>query len=1088
MNCNNWTVKPVGLLKILAFGWFLTQADGAKAQEGQVSGVELLVRSTQIQSSTNPSIGVYGNGLQDQVNEVYVSEDLINWSLWRIAQHTPFEFKKTITSDIEGSFFKVESLSLESALPWKHLVRVEEFAPALERFLTERFLSSPVSYDYQPIQWIKFAIRWDDEADPEVVFQNSSAYAFHYDFLTAHWEGLRGMSREEVDQITLFAANRKILLGAALFPIHVSTREAGIQLVSQDPLSFDDTQRALRLVSESIHSLTPIDVYYMPTFHQTQVAQTTIAELEATGVKVDTADRWSPGAGIYSPGWAMGRLVYLESSEIEVAYITGELTSQDILITDGTPAEIPRLAGVISLSPSSPSSHVAILAAAYGIPFAYLKDPSQRETAMSLTGKRIYFAANRGFVFNQSDPTRIRLIDLEPYAGNEVVEALPDLKSPPLLEYPIREVAGVYWKPVAELGYEDISKFGGKASYFHLLTAVIPENSPEAIAFSLDLWNEYLDQTMPWGSSLRESISDRLSGLASTNEPSLELEAALEDIQDWIEDDADFNAQQKGIILEAVSRFDIDRKIRFRSSTNVEDTESFVGAGLYDSYSGCRWDDLDDDEEGPSHCDSEKPKERGVFRAMRKVYASFYNLNAYLERTRRGVNETEVGMGILAHYSYPDEIELANGVGQVEQLGSGSFNINLDTQVGAVSVSNPDPGVEPEQVSGFKFSGSERYFMNLDRQSSLVILGDHVLDWEAEYIELAGLLHQVMLQYLEDFPEKENVILDFEYKKTPDGLSIKQVRPLPIQDSESNEVEPRLIQSPTWTYATYQEEMGEIFGMHRLKSRWRFSIDPIQLSAQAPSDNPLEAIEIEYISGTEIVTWQGEVGELEAFEYQPSRGSRVMPFSWSMDIHSSADVGLEISNYPESTNSKEDPVISLDDALLVFSAIHPDSQPQRTFEGFGKGREDITALRRDFSEEPVPALAILKTREAASRRDGIKITTSFYWPPEPTGAVAGYTAPLLSWDSTTIEGIPGLDEAVVLEGFFSQTYHPGHHNFWEEFLFDPFLEPDMDPAILEHFEASNVRWIYVSFGLSMGPNFEPQVYFISPDGSARQNW
>ena len=31
---------------------------------------------------------------------------------------------------------------------------------------------------------------------------------------------------------------------------------------------------------------------------------------------------------------------------------------------------------------------------------------------------------------------------------------------------------------------------------------------------------------------------------------------------------------------------------------------------------------------------------------MRKVYASFYNLNAYLERLRHGVNEAEVGMAL----------------------------------------------------------------------------------------------------------------------------------------------------------------------------------------------------------------------------------------------------------------------------------------------------------------------------------------------------------------------------------------------------------------------------------------------------------
>ena len=73
-------------------------------------------------------------------------------------------------------------------------------------------------------------------------------------------------------------------------------------------------------------------------------------------------------------------------------------------------------------------------------------------------------------------------------------------------------------------------------------------------------------------------------------------------------------------------------------------------------WSGCVLYDTDNNDTGPSHCDPDEPEERGVFRAMRKVYASFYNLNAYLERLRHGVNESEVGMALLVHHSYPDDI------------------------------------------------------------------------------------------------------------------------------------------------------------------------------------------------------------------------------------------------------------------------------------------------------------------------------------------------------------------------------------------------------------------------------------------------
>ena len=73
--------------------------------------------------------------------------------------------------------------------------------------------------------------------------------------------------------------------------------------------------------------------------------------------------------------------------------------------------------------------------------------------------------------------------------------------------------------------------------------------------------------------------------------------------------------QQEKIAQALLGQFNPQRKIRFRSSTNVEDSEQFVGAGLYDSYSGCLADERDTDATGPSACDAAEPKERGVFRA-----------------------------------------------------------------------------------------------------------------------------------------------------------------------------------------------------------------------------------------------------------------------------------------------------------------------------------------------------------------------------------------------------------------------------------------------------------------------------------------
>jgi len=162
-----------------------------------------------------------------------------------------------------------------------------------------------------------------------------------------------------------------------------------------------------------------------------------------------------------------------------------------------------------------------------------------------------------------------------------------------------------------------------------------------------------------------------------------------------------FQEPLRSTILERLSSpdsgFDPNAMLRFRSSTNVEDSADFTGAGLYDSYSGCLQDDLDD--ETACSCDPNRLSERSVFDAIRKTFSSFYNDNAFLERLRRDVNEVDVGMAVLVHHSFPDELELANGVATIdidEQYGY--LVINLVTQIGAVSVTNPVNASIPEEV------------------------------------------------------------------------------------------------------------------------------------------------------------------------------------------------------------------------------------------------------------------------------------------------------------------------------------------------------------------------------------------------------
>ena len=138
-----------------------------------------------------------------------------------------------------------------------------------------------------------------------------------------------------------------------------------------------------------------------------------------------------------------------------------------------------------------------------------------------------------------------------------------------------------------------------------------------------------------------------------------------------------------------------------------------------------------------------------MFRAIRKVFASFYNDNAFLERLKYGVDESQVGMALLVHHSFPDEIELANGVATMERSsGSGLGPWTWSARLGAVSVTNPPMDAVPERVRIDK--GPWGVTLWIEQRSSLVPLRQAaVMEWEADYVSLYELLAKAGDRYVE---------------------------------------------------------------------------------------------------------------------------------------------------------------------------------------------------------------------------------------------------------------------------------------------------------------------------------------------------
>ncbi len=1025
--------------------------------------------------------------------------------------------------------------------------------------------------------WIKFTILAEPYDPCLVYFQDSKRLKLHYDFATKYLNPFIGMSSQQFYAATVTAEHPSAVLGTVLLPPTHGTpavadvNEYGIQFVRYDREQIRDS---FQRVKAAVTGPSDLRAFFFPTFEQRAVAEADRAWFEAQGIPLGSITRWAKGNTCYSQGWALGQLKYFASDHIGAAYQAGELGLGDILLTDGVPAEIPVVAGVLSLAPSTPNSHVAILSRTYSSPFVYLAVQKDADLAHSLVGHRVILTAYE----DSSGTCETRLIDTEDGIDDALVAEILKLKKVEPLQITPMASYGAYCVPTEGLTPADAKYVGGKAAGFGVLRASVPANSPKALALTFDLWNAFLDQrlsTMPrleikpgeflliwaderedrgpshagfklsaggesialfdrdgqtpidvvhfgpqktdvsygraadggqawqsfthptpgrgnaqdvpvtghglvinefmaenkgtladpcdpqrypdwielyndsnqtivlnglyltddvndptlWqipldlaGGTLRDEIGRRLSTYHAYPPADLRaLSQALTEIQSLFTSPQitqfrpDLQTAALGMLADPVYGFDPNVRLRFRSSTNVEDSADYTGAGLYESFSGCPADDLDGDDKGPCRCDPKESSERGAFRAIRRTYASFYNDNAFLERLHRDVNETQVGMAVVVHPSFPDEIELANGVATVDTNEvDGQRQIQLVTQSGATSVTNPADGSIPEEVSlDVLANGTLRSPIPADIQqtSSLVPLGGTVMTWSKDYKDLAALLVKVSDGFKKT-TGKASYILDIEYKKVAPGdktlpsggMVIKQVRQIP-EPNQTPDITPFLVSVPmdfeVFTgECVYEMDTIDIFAAHRLKSRWHLETRNMALDAGGLSGGIYGQATVETLDEDHTCTSSGPVGPLVSHGFDETAATDT--WRWA-DLTNPRTVQLLTRGVSTVVSSAENPIFVLADlgidAYTPFRVLAADI----TYDGpvtVWSQSSGSTGLRQTLKNriylwpcQTPDANDILEERTVVS--NGITIHTSFYYPPPPVGwgSWAGCTAP-----------------------------------------------------------------------------------------------
>ncbi|MCH8215718.1 MAG: hypothetical protein IH892_02980 [Planctomycetes bacterium] len=1082
--------------------------------------------------------------------------------------------------------------------------------------------------------WIKFMILLEPYDSNLVYFQNSRRYVFHYEAANALIEPFKEMSAQQFNEVSLFEETQQVILGTVIVPpISFDTREPlfaeyGIQFVRQDPYPKEQLRNLFNLVKDNVLTSSHVQAFYFPTFEQEEVTQDHAEWFESQGIALGSTARWVTGNTCYSKGWALGELKYVTANSIDTAYRNNELKPTDILLTDGIPAELPYLSGIISLVPSTPNSHVVILARAYSIPFVHLALQEDADLATELEGHKVLYSAFDDFY----GMPQIKLISMNDILDDATADKILELKQPVPLSIAAMKPYGAYSVSTMGLTPSDIQYVGGKAANFGILRQALPEHSPNSLALTFDVWNAFLDQMLAptpkmilkpnqhilfWadndpeegsthvgfrlskkgeqiillerdGKTVIDSVTfgpqatDRSYGRATDGSPSWQFflmptpglpntsnpiapntglvinelmadnKTSLEDPDnigthpDWFElyngsseeivlnglyltDDINdltrwqipfetsdetlreeifhrlskhevyppenmqelshdlafirtlfinqdrtlFSDELSSAILSALTDpnigFNPHSTLRFRSSTNVEDGDEFVGAGLYGSYSGCLSDS--DTSNEAANC--------SVFKAIRKTFSSFYNTNAFLERLRHHVNENEVGMALLVHHSFPDNIELANGVATVETMGPNANTvITLVSQLGAVSVTNPEDSSAPEEVTLEILPSGSVVPARIRRASSLVPLGGTVMTWQDDYLELFDLLLRVSDTFSQT-TGKTKYVLDLEYKKMAagdqtlplGGLVIKQVREVPLHD-EAPEKTPFLINIPTeyeiFTGEFELDEEVDVFADHRLKSRWTIETKNIPLDSNRLQETIYHRISIEYINDDHI-----ESVNLDMNSATHAYADNHSIDSWQFNRTHPRTYQLDTTNLRTTVAATSNPIFTI--AELGTNAFNIPTRcltldvtyiyPVASSQGITGSmlRQTVTNHLYLWPRGAEPSADDIYQERSLSQGN-ITVNTSFFYPTPPGNlsswvGSAGTTAPLKRWKETNITGL--TSETIVLKGYYSQTLRPEHHNYVEHFLFEPQLEPNISNTVLEELRTGNIRFIYM---------------------------
>lgn len=427
----------------------------------------------------------------------------------------------------------------------------------------------------------------------KIYYVNSQRYRFHQDFVNANYLSLdRG---EDFFRKNYVSDSRRFILGTLAY--QTPLKSWTFEFFEGDTI----TPELMKLAYDVINK----------TFFETVALKPNSLKQEEDSAKISGIKRILQSDITKEQEYqalnvakGIGRIHIIEKLSDNV-----EIGDNEILILNEVPESLPSVAGIIISKPSTPLSHVNLLAKGWGVPNAYIKNA--QELFKQYDGWWVEFETK----LNSYEIKRADLNALKEYQTRQEVFNKTMI---PRSDLDVKKLAGL-----KEQRKESVTAYGAKSANLGELMSANLKGFVVPDGFTIPFY--YYDKFMT-ENGFDDEIFELMNDNNFVHNPAVRKQKLLE-FQDKIQK-AKFDSKLREEVLKLVHEKFPNKGLFARSSTNSEDLPNFNGAGLYSTKANVKGDDA-------------------LIEAIKFVWASIWNYRAYEARERAHIPHDKVYMAVL---------------------------------------------------------------------------------------------------------------------------------------------------------------------------------------------------------------------------------------------------------------------------------------------------------------------------------------------------------------------------------------------------------------------------------------------------------